>query len=175
MSAIPPVPSLEHFFDVSVRVAPPADLGVTRAGARRVISILGGTVTGRIPRGDSKPTDPTEAAGAAEALEAEILPGGADRQVIRSDGTIEIDAQYTARTEQGELLILRTRGIRAGSPEVLARLAAGAPVDPTEYYFRTDLTVETASPRLAHLERACFVASCLRAGGEVRFGVYRVL
>lgn len=154
MTAMPPVPGLEYAFDVAVRVGPPADHGMTRAGHRRVIPILGGRVTG--------------------GLEAEILPGGADWQVIRSDGTIEIDAQYTARTERGELLILHTRGVRHGSPEVLARLSRGEPVDPSEYYFRTDLTVETAAERLAHLEQACFVAACVRDVSDVRYRCYRV-
>lgn len=151
---MPPVPALEYAFAVTVQVGAPADHGVTRAGHRRVIPILGGELTG--------------------GLEAEIIPGGADWQVIRPDGTIEIDARYTARTVQGELLVLRTRGVRSGPPEVLTRMGRGEPVDPSEYYFRTDLTVETDAPRLAHLERACFVASCIRDASGVRYRVYRV-
>lgn len=150
----PPVPSLEYAFDVAVEVQSPHDHGVTRAGHRRVIPIVGGRLTG--------------------GVEAEILPGGADWQVIRRDGTIEIDAQYTARTEHGELLVLRTRGVRSGPPEVLARMSRGEPVVPSEYYFRTDLTVETSAERLAHLERACFVAACMRDATGVRYRVYRV-
>ena len=43
---------------------------------RRIVPILGGTVIG--PR-----------------LTAEILPGGADWQVVRPDGTLEVVARYT--------------------------------------------------------------------------------
>lgn len=154
MSSLPPVPTLEYAFDVAVEVRPPSDHGVTRAGHRRVIPIVGGRITGEV--------------------EAEILPGGADWQVIRIDGTIEIDARYTARTAQSELLILRTRGVRSGPPEVLARMSRGEPVGPSEYYFRTDLTVETDSERLADLERSCFVAACIRDESGVRYRVYRV-
>ena len=67
-----PVPALERAFDVVVHLGPLEDHGMTRAGHRRVVPIIGGSVTG--------------------AFEAEILPGGADWQIVRSDGAIEVDA-----------------------------------------------------------------------------------
>ena len=47
-------------------------------GERRIVPILGGTVVG--PR-----------------LSGDILPGGADYQLIRPDGVAEIEARYTLR------------------------------------------------------------------------------
>lgn len=39
--------------------------------------------------------------------------------------------RYTLRTDAGDVLSVRSRSVRDGSPDVLARLAAGEPVDPT--------------------------------------------
>ena len=53
-------------------------------------------------------------------FDAEILPGGADWQVVRPDGTVEIDTRYSARTAAGEYVHFRTSGVRSGPPAVLA-------------------------------------------------------
>lgn len=61
--AAAPVPGLERAFDVTARLGPLEDHGVTRAGHRRVVPIAGGRVSG--------------------LFDAEILPGGADWQIVR--------------------------------------------------------------------------------------------
>lgn len=154
MSAIPTVPDLEAAFDVSVQLGPVDDYGMTRAGHRRVIPIRGGSVTG--------------------AIDAEILPGGADWQLVRPDGALEIDGRYSALTSAGDLLYLQVSGVRTGPPAVLDALLRGDPVDPSEYYFRTTVSIETSSAELAHLQHAVFVASCVREASTVRYTAYRV-
>lgn len=154
MFAALPRPRFEPAFDVTVQVGAPRDHGVTSAGHRRVVPILGGRIAG--------------------ALEAEILPGGSDRQLIAADGTIGIDAEYTAVAPAGPLLI-RTRGVRAGSEDVLARLGRGEAVDPGAYYFRTTFEVEAAAPEFAELQRTLFLAVCRRDGSEVRYRVHRIV
>jgi Protein of unknown function (DUF3237) len=154
MTHTPTIPTLEPAFDVTVRLGELADHGRTRTGHRRVIPIVGGGVTG--------------------AFEAEILPGGADWQVVRDDGAIEIDGRYTARTSDGDLLYLQVAGVRTGPPEVLAALLRGDDIAPDRYYFRTALTIETSSAKLAHLEHALFVTSCVRDADAVRYTAYRV-
>lgn len=149
-----PVPTLEPAFDVVVRLGAPQDHGVTRAGHRRVVPILGGTVS--------------------SGLDAEILPGGGDWQTIGADGTISIDGRYSGRTTDGELFYLQVTGIRTASAEVLAALGRGEAVDPSEYYFRTTVAIETSAPRLTHLERSLFVASCARDADAVRYRAYRL-
>ena len=42
---------------------------------------------------------------------------------------------------------------------MLEALLRGEPVDPSAYYFRTVVTLETSSPGLAHLQDSLFVAS----------------
>lgn len=149
-----PVPALEPAFDVHVRLGPLEDHGATRAGHRRVIPITGGAVTGTVT--------------------ADILPGGADWQIVRPDGSIEINGRYSARTRDGAHLLLHAVGVRSGSPEVLEALLRGETVEPSEYYFRTVVTIETSAPELAWLERTLFVASCIRDADAVRYTAYRV-
>ncbi len=154
MSGTAPVPALERAFEVAARLGPLEDHGMTRAGHRRVVPIAGGQVSG--------------------LLDAEILPGGADWQLVRRDGSIEIDTRYSARTPAGEYIHFRTSGVRSGSPEILEALLRGDPVDPSAYYFRVGVHLETSAPRLAILERSIFVASAVREADRVHYTAYRV-
>ena len=154
------MPGLEPAFTVDARLGPLEDHGVTRAGHRRVVPIAGGRVGG-LPDGQTR-------------LDAEILPGGADWQVVRPDGTIEIDTRYSARTPADEHLHFRTAGVRSGPPDVLAALLRGEDVDPASYYFRVAVYLETSAPRLAFLERSIFIASAVRGADSVSYTAYRV-
>ncbi len=147
-------PGLEPAFDVTAHLAELHDHGVTRAGHRRVIGVAGGRVTG--------------------GIEAEILPGGADWQIVRADGAVEIDGRYSARTSTGALMYLQVVGIRTGPTTVLEGLLRGDPTPPSAYYFRTSIRIETSDPELAHLEHSLYIASCARAADTVRYRAYRV-
>jgi hypothetical protein len=81
MTPAAPVPRLEPAFDVTATLGPLEDHGTTRAGHRRVVPIIGGLVSGLV--------------------DAEILAGGAGWQLIRPDGSTEIDTRYSARTLHG--------------------------------------------------------------------------
>jgi hypothetical protein len=154
MTPAAPVPRLEPAFDVTATLGPLEDHGTTRAGHRRVVPITGGLVSGR--------------------LDAEILAGGADWQIVRPDGCTEIDTRYSARTLAGEYVHFRTSGVRSGPHEILEALLRGEPVDPSEYYFRVTVYLETSAPRLAELQRSIFVASAIRGADSVRYTAYRV-
>ena len=77
-------------------------------------------------------------------LNGRILPGGADWQIIRTDGVADLKARYTIETEAGARILVPSDGLRHGPPEVIARLARGETVDPSLYYFRTAMRFETA-------------------------------
>jgi hypothetical protein len=162
VTPVAPVPGLEPAFTVDARLGPLEDHGVTRAGHRRVIAVAGGRVSFLC---DGLSDDP---------LDAEIMPGGADWQVVRPDGTIEIDTRYSALTSAGEYVHFRTSGVRSGPPAVLAALLRGEPVDPAAYYFRVAVYLETSAPRLAFLEQSLFVASAIRGADSVSYTAYRV-
>ncbi len=149
-------PALRFAFAIKARVGPIQDLGTTARGHRRIIDILGGEVEG--PR-----------------LGGEIVPGGADWQIVRGDGTIEVVARYTIRTASGALVYVQNDGLRVASPEILARMSRGELVPHDSYHFRTAPRFETAEPSLGWLERATFVGVAARTPDRVVIGFHEVL
>jgi len=161
MSLALPEPTLEPVLDADVELGELVDHGTTRSGHRRVIPIVGGRLRGL---GRFAATLPSAA----------IESGGADWQIVRADGAIEVDTRYTARAADGSLIYLQTSGVRTGSPDVLAALGRGEQVDPAAYYFRILVRFETSADALRELEHGLFVASAGRESGRVRYRRYRV-
>jgi hypothetical protein len=151
----PVTPRLELLSRASVQVAPPVIIGRTPLGERRTVPILSGRFEGR--------------------LNAEVVPGGADWQIIDAEGTAHLEAHYVLRTMDGALIYARNTGVRHGSPDVLARIAAGEIVDPSEYYFRSTPVFETADTRYAWLNRAVILCSGARTIDSVLIDFYEVL
>jgi len=102
------------------------------------------------------------------------LPGGADWQVIRTDGAAELEARYTLETDDGALIYVLNQGIRSGSKEVMGRLARGEKVHPSKYYFRTRPVFETGAPKYQWLHRIVTVATGERLPDQVIITVYEV-
>jgi hypothetical protein len=148
-------PSLRLLYTSSVEVGPPMVVGGTPYGERMIIPIKGGAFAG--PR-----------------LSGKILPGGADWQVIRTDGVAELEARYTLETDDGALIYVLNRGIRSASKEVMERLVRGEKVNPGEYYFRTRPVFETGAPKYQWLQRLVAVATGERLPDEVIITVYEV-
>nr|WP_232212938.1 DUF3237 domain-containing protein [Saccharomonospora saliphila] len=153
MSVTPPPAALDRVARVEVRLDPVLTLGPVPHGLRRVVPITGGRIDG-------------------DRLRGEILHGGADWQLVHDDGGITIDTRYTARTHDGALIYLATRGVRHGPPAVLDRLLSGEEVDPAEYYFRLGVCLETGDERYAWLNRTVFVASAARGPDTVVYDLY---
>ncbi|HEX2942348.1 MAG TPA: DUF3237 domain-containing protein [Rhodopila sp.] len=148
-------PTLEHIADFAVQIGPPIAVGKTNEGLRRVIPILGGTVTG--PR-----------------LHGSILAAGADYQVIRDDGYTTLDARYVIKLDDGSLVYVVNLGVRFGPPDVMAQIARGEPVDQTKIYFRTTPRFETEAPAYQWLTRPLFLASAERHPDAVRIKIFQV-
>jgi hypothetical protein len=125
---------------LEVNVAPPQKIGAVPHGTRATAPITGGSFEG--PR-----------------LRGQVLPGGGDWTLLRSDGVLELDLRLTMETDDGALIHMASFGLRHGPPEVLAALARGEPVDPSRYYFRTTPRFETGHPKYAFLNRLLAVAS----------------
>jgi hypothetical protein len=148
--------SREPIFSVRAELADIRDVGAAPFGHRRVVNILGGTVTGA-------------------KLTGRVLPGGADWQIVAADGCIDLHARYTLESDTGALVQVESRGIRHAAPEVLARLGRGEEVDPSLYYFRTAMRFETAHPETVWLNRILAIARGAREKNAVRLDVYEVL
>ena len=147
--------SNEPIFTISAELEQIMSLGTTPYGERRIIGILGGTVRGR-------------------KLQGRILPGGADWQIIRTDGAADIQARYTIETDAGARILVNSEGLRHGPPDVLAALARGENVDPSLYYFRTVMRFETSDPAVDWLNRILALARGQREALAVRLDVYEV-
>jgi len=103
------------------------------------------------------------------------VPGGADWQVLRSDGGAELEARYTLRTDDGALIYVRNLALRYGPPEVIAALAAGRPVDPASYYFRGATFFETSAPQHAWIGRCIVVCTGEREPAGVKLKFFQLL
>lgn len=142
-------------FSIRAELETIINLGHTPYGERRMIGIIGGSVNG--PK-----------------LKGRILPGGADWQIIRSDGAADIKARYAIETETGALIMVTSEGLRHGPPAVMERLMRGDNVDPRHYYFRTVMRFETAAPAVDWLNRILAIAKGQRKPQAVRLDVYEV-
>jgi hypothetical protein len=149
------IPSLRPAFDVEAVVAPPIEVGDTTLGARRMIPILSGRVSGA-------------------RLSGRLLEGGVDYQLIRADGLAEIHARYIIETDSGARVYVENTGIRHGPPEAMARLRRGEAVDPATIYFRTVPRFESAAPELAWLQRSIFVCAGARFPERVELRIFEV-
>ncbi len=146
---------LSPLMHVDVTLEPIRDLGETPLGRRRIIGITGGSFSG--PR-----------------LQGRILPGGADWQVIRSDGVACLDARYTLETVDGALIYVNNQGYRHGPKDVIERLARSGEVDPALYYMRTTPWFETAARAYAWLNRSVCVATGARRAAMVELDFFEV-
>ena len=64
--------------------------------------------------------------------------------------------------------------VRHGTVEVLARLARGQDVDPSEYTFRTSTQIETAAADLDWMNRGIFISVAGRQAAAVIYETYLV-
>src|SRR5688572_31754545 len=147
--------NLETLFRAQITLAPAQELGETPQGRRRIIGITGGRFTG-------------------ERLSGRVLPGGADWQVIRTDGVADLDARYTLETNDGALIYVRNHGYRHGPADILKKLSSGEDVDPKLYYMRTTPLFETGDARYAWLNRMICVGTGARRPNAVELEIFEV-
>lgn len=144
-------------FVLDAHLDPPQMIADTPAGGRKIIIVKGGTFEG--PR-----------------LKGKILPtGGADWALTRNDGSLLLDVRLTLETDDAALIHMCYRGVRFGPKDVLARLAKGETVSPSEYYFRTTPYFETGSERYAWLNNVVCVGVGERRGTGPRYTVFEIL
>jgi Protein of unknown function (DUF3237) len=156
MSNLLPNPSLTRVYRLEATVGEPLDLGDVAQGRRRIVPLTGGTFNG-------------------PELTGTLLPGvSADWQLVLPDGTAVADIRYTLQTDDGDLLYAQGRGVRHGSADVLARLARGEDVDPSQYTFRTSTQIETAAPALDWLNKGVFISVGARQPDRVIYETYLV-
>jgi hypothetical protein len=150
-------PRFEPLMRLAVEVGEIVSLGTMPIGERRVVAISGGSF-------DSD-----------DGWRGVVLPGGADWQLLRSDGVLEVDARYVLQDERGARVQVLSQGLRHGPPDVVAALARGEAVDPSLYYFRTVMRFEAADEALAHLNHVVAVGIGSREARRVRLQVFALM
>jgi len=110
-----------------------------------------------------------------ERLSGEVLDGGSDWQTARTDGAITLDVRLVLKTKDDALIGMTYRGVRHGSPEVLARIDKGEAVDPTTYYFRINALFETAAAKYDWINRIVGVGIGYRRFDGPIYSVFEVL
>jgi len=91
------LPRFEFVYECDATLAPAVELGKTVEGQRRIIPITGGTVRG--PK-----------------IRAELLHGGWDWNLSRSDGAGSVEAAYYMKTDDGVLIRIVNKGVGRGGP-----------------------------------------------------------
>ncbi len=144
--ARPPAPTTFVFEEVA-SLAPAQILGETPIGRRQSIPITGGTVSG-------------------PGISGRILPGGADYQLIRSDGAVMIDADYMIETDDHVTIHVRNVG-------VIVPPAKGQPA-----YAWAAPKFDAPNGRYSWLNDAIFVSQISGAGDKehpaVRITIWKV-
>lgn len=139
-------PGTELALELYVTIDPAVEVGESGHGVRQFIPITGGRFTG-------------------DGIRGEVMAGGADWQLIRPDGVLEVQALYSIRTDDGATIVVDNRGIIAPGAE-------GAPA-----YVRTSPRFQAPRGKYDWLNRTMFVGTIAPApgGGAVIIRAFRVL
>jgi len=145
-----------HLFTITVGVDAFYDFGKVPLGGRHIDQLGAGTFEG--PR-----------------LKGEVLPGGMDLKINRLDGAMNPNVRLILKTDDDALIFMHYTGVRYGTPEVMARIAAGDVVDPSEYYLRNTPYFETSAPKYDWLNRIVAVGVGRRMPDYAAYEVFEVL
>jgi len=143
-------------FVLKVEVGDIQSAGGPPGAERRIAGVPGGTFAG-------------------ERLSGVILPGGIDWLTASGDGATLLDARFALRTDDDALIGMSFTGIRHGPPDVIARVNAGEPVDPADYYFRIVPRFTTSAPRYEWLNRVIAVGLGQRLPSGPLYNLFEIL
>lgn len=121
-----PILEAEYVFTIEATIDAPIAMGETIDGSRLSIPITGGKFYGKKIKGT-------------------VLPGGADYQVQRSDGSTMLHAVYMIQTDDGALINVVNDGLII------------PPAEGQEFYFRTSPKFTAPNGKYSWLNKSIFV------------------
>lgn len=148
VSVIPDIPvelpRTELVYEAVAELSPTMELGEGPLGVRRMVPITGGYFKG-------------------SRLWGKILAGGADRQLVRSDGTRLLDALYEMQTDDGAVITVHNQ------------VTVSKDVNGKDYRF-SHVKLTAPEGRYGWLNNAVFVGTLhsLRPKPQVLIRVYRL-
>ena len=145
----PPTLPTEYAFTIEAAITAAIPMGESVDGTRRSIPITGGSVHGK-------------------DIEGEVLAGGADYQVTRSDGTTMLSAVYMIKTNDGALINVVNEGF----------IVPPNTRDNAAQYFRTAPRFTAPKGKYGWLNNTVFVCGVRfspQKPGVVIIDVYKVL
>jgi len=148
-------PRLEHICDMTVELDNIMELGPGRGGQRRIIPIIGGSVSG-------------------PHLNGRVMNLGADWQTVFADGLAQLDTRYAIETEDGAIVEIINFGLRHGPEEVMQAVARGEDVSPDAYYMRTHARLESGDQRYAWVNNTLFIGTGGRNKSSVQIALYAI-
>ncbi len=151
-----PTLNSEYLFTIRVTVDALHDVGAVPLGTRHLDMLGSGTFEG--PK-----------------LKGEVLPGGIDQKIFRTDGAMNPNVRMVLRTDDDALIYMHYTGVRYGTPEVMDRIAHGETVDPSEYYLRNTPYFETSSDKYDWLNRIVSVGVGRRMPDHAAYDVFQIL
>lgn len=109
-----------------------------------------------------------------ERLSGEVVTGN-DWQAVRTDSCIRLDVRLVLKTTDEALIVMTYQCLRAGSPEIIAKLDRGEPVEPTSYYFRMNPVFETSAPKYDWMNRIIAIGVGHRLADGPLYSIFEVL
>jgi hypothetical protein len=139
-------PRMEYVYTAIVTIAPIEKVGDVRNGIQRIIPITGGTVEG-------------------PGIRATVVPGSADWNLARSDGSSVAEAYYFLRTSDGVVIKVLNRGVLPARKGDNPRPAFTSP------------TFEAPKGKYEWLNDGVFVGTLVPqpGGGAVMIRVYKAI
>lgn len=142
----PLAPASTLVYEALVEVAPRRDIGESPLGHRYIVDITGGRFEG-------------------ERLRGRVLPGGADRQLLRHDGIKQLEAIYELETDDGVIISVRNR-VLIDDPGNVPR------------YAHSHIEIDAPAGRYDWLNRRRYVGTLLSMAprlSAVMIGVYQLV
>jgi hypothetical protein len=127
------VPAVEFIYECDVTLSEVQPFGKTYEGTRRIIPITGGTFQGPHMRG-------------------EVVSGGADWNLTRSDGAGSVEAAYYLKTDDGIIIRIVNKGIHGAAP-------ADTQSTDERFFMFTTPTFEAPIGKYDWMNRSVFIAT----------------
>ena len=140
------VPGLAHRFTIRAYVDPYRPIGRSGSSELVYIPITGGTVSG-------------------PDLQGEVLDGGGDWATFHDDGTVDVEARYQIRTDDGHVVDVLNTGIAHPHPD-----------DPAETgYFATRPVFRVGEDGPRELERRVYLGWARSTDDWTEIDIFEVL